>query len=97
MDDINQVVFTHADGDEISDSLSAVTTRLPRELSRQVTRIFCEYFAAHGVEGTIARLNGKSVHQIVSEHQQGKAKLVASGELDDVRFNLYEASPESND
>ena len=97
MGDINQVVFTHADGDEISDSLSAVTTKLPRELSRQMTRIFCEYLAAHGVDGTIARLNGKSVFQIVSEHTHEKAKLVASGELGDLKFNLYEASPESND
>lgn len=75
---------------EFCDSYNEVISSLPRETAKVLASIRKNYFSAFGVEGWYQRMNNRSVAQIVAEYQPGDEHPIASGELDGVRWALYD-------
>jgi hypothetical protein len=48
------------------------------------------YFARYGIEGAYERMNNRTVSQIFAEYRPLDVKPIASGEVDGVRYELYE-------
>ena len=79
-------------------SLTAVIQSLPPEMKKQLHEIRKRYFAQYGMEGLLQRLNNRTVAQIFAEYQPRDLRPLASGEVDDVRFELYDpARPDTVD
>jgi hypothetical protein len=66
---------------------------LPPEISNRLREIRRNYFAWHGFEGAQRRLNNRTVAQILAEYEPLDVKPVASGEVDGVRYELYDPAP----
>ena len=77
---------------ELSKCFSAVCRALPREIAKRLCSIHDNYFASYGFDGVYQRMNGRTVSQIFSEYQAADVKLIASGEVEGTRYNLYQGS-----
>ena len=63
-------------------------------MARQLRRVRNEYLIAYDWEGVFERFNGRTVAQVLAEYREPThPPIVASGELDGVRYTLY-APPE---
>jgi hypothetical protein len=78
---------------EISRSLTQVIRTLPPELSKQLHLIRRNYMGWYGVEEGFNRLNHRTVSQIFAEYQEINVEPLASGEVEGVRYELYDAPP----
>ena len=80
--------------EKLSSSYREVIAQLPVDIALRLRDIFKSYFGRVGLEGVHERLNNRSVAQILREFQPGEAQTIASGEIDGVRYKLYDALPE---
>jgi hypothetical protein len=92
MTDFDAMVMSGADYGEFSKSFGSVCRELPREMANRLSSILKNYFASYGFDGVYQRMNGRTVAQIFSEYQGVDVKPIASGEVDGMRYNLYEGS-----
>ncbi len=90
MSDFEDAVVSGEYFDEFSKSLTKATQSLPPELSKRLRAIGREYFARNGFREMYNRMNGRTVRQIFAEYQQVVVEPIASGNLDDVEYRLYE-------
>jgi hypothetical protein len=91
-------VFSGSDLQQFGDSYSRIAARLPLDVKRKLVAVFRSYFAAYGLDGVYERLNGRTVAQVLDEYKQpDRPAVIAEGELDGVRYTLYDAPPNRND
>ena len=70
---------------------------LPSELGRRFRAIAVQYVTHHGLEGLLARMNGRTISQIVAEFDtksSEKLDVVTSGQIDGVEYSLFEVCDE---
>jgi hypothetical protein len=76
---------------EIASSLTVALQSLPPEMSRRLRTILKNYFGWYGAKAAYERLNNRTVAQIFAEYQPRDVRPLATGEVDGVRYELYEA------
>jgi hypothetical protein len=92
MTDPEEILVSGSNFDEFSRSLTSAIKALPAELSKKLRSIRSDYFGWHGFDGAYLRLNNKTVRQIFESYQPESVAPLASGEVDGVRYTLFEAS-----
>ena len=93
MTDLNNIRLS-CPFEKLSSSYRDVIAQLPVDVARRLGKVFSSYFRRFGLEGAHERLNNRSVAQILAEFPPGETQPIASGEVDGVRYKLYEALPE---
>jgi hypothetical protein len=99
MDDPGSVVISGSDPREYLSACNRIVPGLPPELRRRFVSIRSAYLGAYGIEGLYERLNGRTVSQVLEECEQPELPpVIASGEVDGVRYTLFESpkTPEDN-
>src|SRR5579884_1471135 len=76
---------------DLSRSFGRVCRSLPPEMREQLGDIMKRYFARHGFEGAYERLKNRTALTIFAEYQPTPIKPVCSGEVDGVRYELFES------
>lgn len=74
---------------ELFPAINSACSYLSIEPARRLHRIASEYWSLYGIEGTYERMNGRAVSEIFAEHAHGNVNVVASGEVDGVRYELF--------
>jgi hypothetical protein len=78
------------DRNEFSRSLSSALRALPEPERARLEAIFSHYFSVHGVDYAYSRMNEKTVGQILAEFTEVLRKPSVTGEIDGVRFQLFD-------
>jgi hypothetical protein len=79
--------------------VNQVKDALPSGWSEQFVEIVQDYSQKYGPEGALERINNRTVAQIFADHEledmnePGDRKEIASGEIDGMRYQLFEAPP----
>jgi hypothetical protein len=60
-------------------------------MRKRFQQIFTTYVVNHGLEGAYDRMNGRTVSQIFAEYKSDEPKLIDSGSIDGVTYQLYES------
>lgn len=87
MDEFDSLVVSGKTLQEFSRSLTRVLQALPSEKKARVRK----YWDALGMEAAFKQINGWNVAQILASPLPAGRKPIVSGELDGIRFELYEA------
>jgi hypothetical protein len=91
MSDFESLLISGSNPMEFGQSLTKVCQTLPAEMANRLHSIRKMYFAAYGLDGQYQRMNNRTVAQIFAEYQRTELKPIASGEMDSVRYELYDA------
>src|SRR4051794_33378227 len=75
----NFVLYTHA-----------FSEQLPGDFRYRFRAVVIDYVIAYGTQGAYDRLNGRTLSQIFAEYKTEERKTVATGEVDGVRYTLYD-------
>jgi hypothetical protein len=98
MADLESVGLSCSAIEEFSSAFAAVCRSLPPEVARRLKDVLKNHFAAHGIHGAYERMNNRTVAQIFAEYRPLNVKPLAAGEMEGVRYELYDApSRSSND
>jgi hypothetical protein len=73
-----------------SEALTRIQQALPPELRPHFREILGSYFLSFDIDGMYERLNNRTVAQIFAEYKPGEPQVLASGEVDGVRYQLSE-------
>jgi hypothetical protein len=60
-------------------------------MSDQLCAILRNYIGRYGIEAAYKRLNNRTVSQIVAEYKSDDVEPLAAGEVEGVRYELYDA------
>lgn len=91
-------VFSGANKQEFGTSYSRIAATLPLDIKRKLADVFTSYFAAYGYQGVFERLKGRTVGQVLDEYKEpAPPAVIAEGEMEGVRYTLYDPPPERND
>jgi len=91
MNDLNVLQVSCSKPEEIVQAVNEVTRNLPSDIGRRLARILAYYFSKYRLVGAYERMNKKTVSQIFNEFHAASLDVVSSGEVDGIRFRLYEA------
>jgi hypothetical protein len=91
MIDFGMLVVSGTNYEQFSRSFGIICRKLPREDAKRLCAIKDSYSAIYGFEGAHERMNNRSVLQIFAEYQPTDVKPIESGEVDGMRYRLYEA------
>jgi hypothetical protein len=97
MDDYGSTLFKCDRWEDVGDTLDRFGAALPLDVRKRVNRVFVDHVMRFDLEGTFARLNNKTVAQILAEpvvELEQELPVVATGELDGVKWCLYDAPKE---
>jgi hypothetical protein len=93
MTDFESIRVSGSSFQEFSWSLTAALQALPSEPRKRLRGIEKNYFAWYGLDGMDQRMNDRTVAQIFAEYQPVDVKPLATGEVEGVRYELYDAPP----
>jgi hypothetical protein len=88
--DFEAIRLSGSNLEEFGKSLNAASKSLPPPMRKRFLSVFSAYFGSYGLEGAYQRMNERTIGQILSEFQEPEAKIVASGELDGMKYTLYD-------
>ena len=91
MVDSKTIVVSCSGRNQIVGAVNKAKSALPLDIRKKLAAIFSDYLAMYGIDGTFERMNNRSVEQIFAEYQPGNLKIVASGEVDGLKYRLSEA------
>jgi hypothetical protein len=91
MHDLESMGFSSAGVDDFLAAFSSIVGVLPPETQKRLRRIRNRYIIAYGPEGAFERMNNRSLAQVIAEYQEPGMRPVTSGELDGVRYELYDS------
>lgn len=107
MTDFDSLVISGASLDDFDEACFKVAEALPKEPKIRLNRILLYCMEHYGEEGAYKRLNNRSVAQIFAEYSAVELKdvlgpedlkLIASGEVDGMRWELYDPpSPDTTE
>jgi hypothetical protein len=75
---------------QFSRRLTRVIQNLPEAMRDQLHSIRRNYIGWYGLEGAYARLNNRTVSQIITEYHAVDVKRLASGEAQGLRYEVYD-------
>ena len=76
---------------EIIPNMNVVRDAMPLDARKHLNQIFTQYLVKYGVEKACELVKGKTVEEIFAEYQSEVLPPIDSGEMDGLRWNLYEA------
>ena len=93
MTDFGTIRFSCLRFEQFSKSFGDVSRALPLDMRERLRNILLRYFATYGINGAYERMNNRTVAQIFAEYQPADLKPIVSGEVDGIRYALYEGPP----
>lgn len=97
MKDLTDVIVSCSRWEDIVSAKNAIIPELPHDVRKSLNRVFSSYLHLYGLEGVFERLSNRSVATILAEFDSAtEPKPIASGEVDGLRYELFEA-PDSAD
>ena len=79
---------------DIVRAMNAVMPKLPRDVRKRLHRLVLKYLHLDDLEGLYQRVNNRTVEEILARIVPGDDPTpIASGEVDGLRYELYDASP----
>jgi hypothetical protein len=107
MKDFDSLVISSASSNDFPEACQKVAQALPKEIRIRLNNVLLYCVERYGVESAYKRINNRSVSQILAEYQFAEyqpedlkledSKLIASGEVDGMRYELYDAPPPPTD
>ena len=91
MHDLESLRVSGASAEDFLANFSSVVDPLPRETRKRLRAIRNTYIIAYDLNGAFERMNNRSLAQIIAEYQEPDMKPVASGEVDGVRYELFDS------
>src|SRR5262249_807302 len=91
--DVEMTMVSCASWQGIVGAVNKAKRALPLETRKRLADVFSSYLARYGLEGTYERMNGRSGRQIFAEYQSEDVKPIVSGQIDGMRYELYEPPP----
>jgi hypothetical protein len=92
MSDFTALTLSCSRWQDLVAAKNALNPKLPLEIRKRLNKAFTGSLQRHGLEGTFDRLNNRTVAEILAEHDPADDPTpIASGEVDGVRFELFEA------
>src|SRR5947209_8098691 len=78
--------------------MNAVMPKLSPEIRKKLNKITMRYFQLYGDEGLYDRVNNRTISTIISEYDWASdPKPIASGEIEGMRYELYDAPNAESD
>jgi hypothetical protein len=93
MSDLAKLIASGSSHRELSERLTEILQELPPETAKRFHKIRLNYTVWYGFAGMYERMNGRTVEQIFTEYRPVDEEPIASGEVDGLRYKLYEAPP----
>ncbi|WP_425617884.1 hypothetical protein NA78x_001574 [Anatilimnocola sp. NA78] len=92
MEDCGDIVVSCENQDRVIGAVNRILPRLPKDLRGKLNGIKLSMLQHVGKEGIFVCFNGKSVSAIIAEYEQVfQPEQSTAGEIDGMRFQLYEA------
>jgi hypothetical protein len=91
---LGDIVFSCSRPQELFVAVDRIKDSLPDGWNQQFVEIAVDYSTKFGLERAYERMNNRTVAAIFAEYddyQFANAKEIASGEVDGMRYHLYEA------
>jgi hypothetical protein len=99
MPDFFKIVVACSRWQELMKVVNQVKDALPPGWREQFVEIAQHYSQKYGLEGAFERINNRTIAQIFADHElenlyePGDRKEIASGEIDGMRYQLFDAPP----
>lgn len=78
--------------DSVMATLDRLKPQLPIDVRRRFTFMQLRYWQLHGEDGLFERVNNRTVGEILAVFESHeKSAPIASGEIDGLRYQLYDA------
>jgi hypothetical protein len=90
MSDISAIRVFGSNVEEFGKSLNAAFRALPLPTREHLQRVLLTYAGRYGIKHAYERMNDRTVSQILAEFHEPEMKTVASGELDGLKYKLYD-------
>jgi hypothetical protein len=94
--DYHNLILSCAELSEFSHAYSTVCRALPREIALKVKAVVIQQFGMYGTEEAFQRMKNKTVAELLAL-SPGEPKPVASGEVNGVRYILFDAPSQSDE
>jgi hypothetical protein len=93
MSDPDTLVISSGDSQDIFLAIRRALPQLPPEVRGQLLHIGMVYKRLHGLDGLYERVNNRTVSSILQEFGSSgeDSKPIATGEVGDTRYTLFEA------
>jgi hypothetical protein len=91
MKDTDTILISSDGPERIIGAMDAVMPQLAPDVRRRFNKIKLRYWQLYGVDGLHERVNNRTVSRILVEYDADEPKPIASGQLDDTRYELFEA------
>jgi hypothetical protein len=91
MADLQKVVFSCPTFSQFVKLTNEIRRALPPEIGMRLVEIVKNYSIKYGLQGAYERMKDRPISQILAEYQAEEAKPIASGEIEGIRYHLYEA------
>lgn len=94
----HKLVISSPSPERIIGAINAVMPQLPPDVRKRFNKIKLSYLQRFGLAGVYERVNNRTVAAILAEFDTSdEAKLIASGEVDGVHYELFEAPGDRSD
>jgi hypothetical protein len=90
MRNVEEIVLSCVRWQELPGTYNRLKDELPIQVRGRMNDIMVSYLARFGPKGVFERMNNRSIAQILSEFDSGQPKLVESGEVEGVVYQLYD-------
>lgn len=92
MPDLESFTFTCSGPGDLILASHDFHRRVPWEVWSAFADVFNDYLVRYTLEETFARVNGRTVAQIVAEYTPGGLPVIATGQIDGVQYTLFKAA-----
>jgi hypothetical protein len=91
MPDLGSIRFICSNSQELISAVNSLQRVLSPEVRKAFREIAWSYTTRFGLDGAFERLNNRSIAQILADYDPRDMKVITSGEMEGVRYTLYEA------
>ena len=89
MVDPETIIISCDDPERIIGAMNAVMPQLAPDVRERFNHLIMRYWQLYGIEGIYKRANNRSVATILAEYDGDFPAPIASGQVGDVRYELY--------
>jgi hypothetical protein len=88
--DFEDIVLSCSKWQELPGAYNRINAALPPGIRKRMADIMINYMARFGPQGVFERMNNRSISQILAEYDAGETKVIAAGETEGVKWQLFE-------
>jgi hypothetical protein len=96
MNDSNDIRVYGPNFNEFTHSLTKAMNSVPNPVTKRLRQIYSAYFSRGAFNLIYKKMNDRTVAQILAEFDGTSAFAIRSGEIDGVKFRLYDAPKDAN-